>query len=89
MDENVSVQVLLFAAARELAGTGREQLALPGRPAAPSALLDAVVAQLPALRPLRSTLLLALNMNYVRDEDGPVTLRAGDELALIPPVSGG
>jgi molybdopterin converting factor subunit 1 len=40
----------------------------------------------PRLRELASSLLVAVNTEYVSQD---ATLRDGDEVALIPPVSGG
>jgi molybdopterin synthase catalytic subunit/molybdopterin converting factor small subunit len=77
---SVQVMVRLFAGLRDQAGTGERTLELPG---------DASVADVwPALglgeEP--SGLLYAVNRNYAEREQ---TLTEGDEVALIPPVSGG
>jgi len=76
----VKVRVRLFAQLRERAGAGELELDLPegARVAEALAALDEVAAGLPVV--------LAVNREYAR-EDAP--LAAGDELALIPPVSGG
>jgi molybdopterin converting factor subunit 1 len=76
------VTVLYFAAARERAGTAREQLELPDG-SSPAGALQAIVAKHPALQPIAGKLRLAI------DQDFAGTLRDGSELALIPPVSGG
>jgi molybdopterin converting factor subunit 1 len=81
----MNVTVKLFAAARELAGQSEAQLELP--PGADVAeLRQALNDQLPSLAPLTSRSLIALNAEYAPD-NAPIT--EGDELALIPPVSGG
>ncbi len=49
-------------------------------------LLDAACEQYPVMGPYRSVMRLAVNHVYV-SEDEPV--HAGDEVALITPVSGG
>ena len=46
----------------------------------------ALAADHPGLAALQSTVLYAVNREYVTAEH---PLRPGDELALIPPVSGG
>jgi molybdopterin converting factor subunit 1 len=76
------VTVLYFAAARERAGTAREELELPDGSGASDA-LDAIVARHPELQPIAGKLRLAV------DQDFAGTLRDGSEVALIPPVSGG
>jgi molybdopterin converting factor subunit 1 len=76
----VRVTVRLFAMLRERAGRDRVELDLPD---------GALVADaLAALEDVRGgmTCLLAVNREYAPDEQA---LRDGDELALIPPVSGG
>ena len=74
------VTVRLFAMLRERAGTGELQLELPDGARVRDAL--AGVRELADGLPL----VMAVNREYA-DADAP--LRPGDELALIPPVSGG
>lgn len=74
------VRVRLFAQLRERAGRAELELDLPDGARVADAL--AAVEDLAAGLPL----VLAVNREYApRDQE----LRAGDELALIPPVSGG
>jgi len=76
----VRVRVRLFAQLRERAGRAELELDLPDGARVADAL--AAVEDLAAGLPL----VLAVNREYApRDQE----LRAGDELALIPPVSGG
>ena len=83
MSKEIEVQVLLFASARECAGTARLSQALPV-----GATLDDLAARLyevtPGLRDLR--LRFAVNAAY---SDRTTTLHDGDEVACIPPVGGG
>lgn len=74
------VTVRLFAQLRERAGTGELQVELPEGARVRDAIaeLGDVAGGLPVV--------MAVNREYA-DEDEPLT--AGDELALIPPVSGG
>lgn len=78
------VKVRLFAAAAQAAG----QRELTGDWAGMTAgrVVEDLVRQYPGLAPLAPTLALAVNREYV---DGDHVLADGDELALIPPVSGG
>jgi molybdopterin synthase catalytic subunit len=79
------VRVLFFGILRELAGKGADDIDLPD-----GALVRDVIAhyeaQMPVLKGSIPSLALAVNQQYV----GPETkLRADDEVALLPPVSGG
>jgi molybdopterin converting factor subunit 1 len=76
----MQVRVRLFAALRERAGTGELELELPdgARVADVIERLHHVVEGVPVV--------MAVNHEYAADD---ATLSAGDELALIPPVSGG
>ena len=80
-----TIRVLFFAAARELAGTDKTRITLD--PDATTAELRIAIAfQYPALGDTISTITLALNQEYLEEES---PLRDGDEVALIPPISGG
>lgn len=81
----MEVDVLLFAAPREIVGRARTRVAIAA-PATAASVLDALVALHPALAPWRGRVALAVNRAVV-----PATapVREGDEVALIPPVSGG
>jgi molybdopterin synthase catalytic subunit len=83
----IAIEVRLFAMLRERAGTGELQLSLaPG-----STVADALLrlgGEKPGLGELldRLPVTTAVNREYV---PAATVLEAGDELALIPPVSGG
>ena len=49
-------------------------------------LMQQVVANYPDLEPFMSTVKLAVNRKYIRFD---VEVKAGDEVAFIPPISGG
>lgn len=70
----------LFAALRERAGAGEIELQLPD-----GARVSDALAQLSALTDGVSVV-IAVNQEYA---DAAVPLHSGDEVALIPPVSGG
>ncbi len=76
----MEVSVRLFAGLRELAGSDSLQLELADGASVADA-LAALSGQIDA-----SGCLLAVNREYADDH---LVLSAGDELALIPPVSGG
>lgn len=79
------IRVRLFAMQRETAGTKELRLEVPLGSTVEDA-WSAVVETAPALAPGRASLRFAVNGSYA----GPETALAdGDEVACIPPVSGG
>ncbi|MEO7229102.1 MAG: molybdenum cofactor biosynthesis protein MoaE [Candidatus Limnocylindrales bacterium] len=79
------VRVRLFAIQRELAGTRELGLDLPAAATVGDA-WDALVSLHPVLAPGRSSVRFARNGVYAAAEE---LLADGDEVAMIPPVSGG
>ena len=79
------VRVRLFAIQRELAGAREIALDLPAGASVEDA-WSAVVTRHPVLAPGRPSLRFARNGDYA---DAATTLADGDEVAFIPPVSGG
>jgi molybdopterin synthase catalytic subunit len=82
---SIRVRVRLFAVQRELAGTREVPLELPGG-ADVEAAWSALVERYPVLAPGRASLRFARNGDYA---DPTTALADGDEVAMIPPVSGG
>jgi molybdopterin synthase catalytic subunit len=81
----VTVHVRLFAILRERAGTDRVELELPEAATVADALR--ALARVPGLAALASgSARLAVNREYATSD---TVLNPSDELALIPPVSGG
>ncbi|RAJ95463.1 molybdopterin synthase sulfur carrier subunit [Larkinella arboricola] len=78
------VSVLLFGITREIVGSPALTLDLP-QTGQVGDLLFHLKEQYPALNGLRS-LLVAVNGEYAETDQA---LRPNDEIALIPPVSGG
>ena len=74
------ITVLAFARYRALLGFERLQVALPDRTT-----LDVILGD-PRFEALPKDALLAVNQTFVK-RDAPV--EDGDEVALMPPVSGG
>ena len=79
----ICVRVRLFASYREAAGAARLEAPLPAG-ARVEDLLSQLMAQVPALGAARG--LVAVNQEYVTPD---TVLHDGDEVAFIPPVSGG
>ena len=80
----MNVRVRLFASAREAAGVGHLVLDLPDGRAVRDA-IAAITALHPPVSDIRQ-MVIARNREYVGLDE---PLADGDELALIPPVSGG
>jgi MoaE-MoaD fusion protein len=80
----VRVSVRLFAGLRERAGTDRLEVDLPDDARVADVLAAMAGTPVGALRPRECV--VAVNREYAT-ADEPV--RAGDEVALVPPVSGG
>ena len=77
--------VRLYALYRERAGTREFSMELPGG-ATVADLTDAVRLRYPRLAPPEVKIVVAINADYAEPED---VLNAGDDVCLIPPVSGG
>ncbi len=81
----MKIRVRLFASFREAAGGGTLTWDAP-EDATVSDVVAALREMYPRLGPAAEKALLAVNQEYV---GGDLRLHDGDELALIPPVSGG
>lgn len=79
------VSVRLFAAARQLAGTENLKVEVP-EPATILSLRQAMEKAVPALEGLLQHARFAVNAKYTMD-DHPI--QSQDDIACIPPVSGG
>ena len=80
------VRVRLFAVCREKAGTDRAEVELSESEPRVAHVLEALAARYPPLAPVLPAVRVAVNQAFV-EADAPVA--ADDEVALIPPVSGG
>ena len=79
------IKVKLFAILRERANVAELQIELSERSTVDDA-RQAILQNLPQLAPLLKRIAFAVNQSYVSTD---TILKDGDELALIPPVSGG
>jgi molybdopterin synthase catalytic subunit len=79
------VAVKLFAAGRELVGASVAHVEVSAAPTA-GEVRRALAEQHAALRGLADRSLIAVNAEYATDA---TAVSAADEVALIPPVSGG
>lgn len=81
----MKIRLRYFAITREMMGSSGETRELPDGTTA-GALFDQLAAANPRLANARSSIMLMLNQEYAERD---ALLHDGDELALIPPVSGG
>ncbi|KAJ1734668.1 hypothetical protein LPJ61_000943 [Coemansia biformis] len=88
------VKVLYFAAARDYAGKEFDEVkldkaAVGDKEPVLSSLLSHVEKLHAGVARILPTSLIAVNGEYCLDEHSAVVLRDSDEVAIIPPVSGG
>lgn len=83
VETSVEVCVIAFGAARDIVGAKETRMRSPGQTVGD--LRAALVKRYPDLAGLRS-LYVAVNNAYADDS---LVLQPSDEIALIPPVSGG
>uniref|UniRef100_A0A8C5A565 Molybdopterin synthase sulfur carrier subunit n=1 Tax=Gadus morhua TaxID=8049 RepID=A0A8C5A565_GADMO len=82
------VTVLYFAKSAELTGHRSEVVPLPA--ATSSCQLWALLLELhPSLAALQDQVVLAVRQQYVALGDQALLLADGDEVAVVPPLSGG
>lgn len=81
----IKIEVKLFGPVRDVVGTDSIELEVQA-PYAGNDAFEALVSRYPGLRPWRSSVRLAVNLEYVPFSH---VLRSGDEVSFIPPVSGG
>jgi len=79
------VTIRLFARLREIAGASELERTLPDGATVRTA-WDALVGEFPGLADYASAISCAVNEEYTRLT---ATLEDGDEIAFLPPVSGG
>ena len=80
------IRVKLYGELRGITGLGELELDLPGEALTVGAAVEALTRRFPALKPALQTVAYA-----VGDQIVPLShpLEEGQELALLPPVSGG
>ncbi|MCC7153152.1 MAG: molybdenum cofactor biosynthesis protein MoaE [Bryobacterales bacterium] len=85
MTVSVTVRVLFFGVLRDIAGMKETALEVePGTSV--GAVFDRCAARFPRLLELKSSIVLAANQEF---SDGARLVCDGDEIAFLPPVSGG
>jgi MoaE-MoaD fusion protein len=81
----MKVRVLLFGVLRDLTGCSSEELTVPDQATAAD-VIEHYQSRVPDLRAMAHSIAISINQEYSAF-DAP--LHAGDEIALLPPVSGG
>lgn len=79
-----SIKIRLFGAAADRAGT--READVESKATTLDELWPLLTDMYPGLRPMRETLAFAVNEEYAR---GDAIVEPGDEVAVLPPVSGG
>jgi len=83
----MQIKVLLFAEARDLAEADSIEIELATSETTKSEIFDAVKRAASCLEQILDTCNLAYNHQYIGEEK--LSIKATDELALIPPIGGG
>lgn len=81
-----SVTVLLFGAAADLAGTRQTEIESKADVSTLAEIWPVLTELHPDLAPMRDNLAFAVNGEYARMD---ALVSPGDEVAVLPPVSGG
>lgn len=84
----MSVVVRFFAQSRELVGQTEAQFEIGEQGLTLSELQTKLLKQFPVLESIWQSTLLSLNLDYINKDD-QIALKAGDEMAIIPPIGGG
>ncbi len=79
------VTVRLFARLRDIAGAGELRREVPGG-ATVSTVWSSLMAEFPEMSPYETSISCAVNADYSRFT---AAVADGDEVAFLPPVSGG
>ncbi len=80
----MQINILAFGVAKEILGSSSLQVEMPGRPTV-AQLKSRLCQDYPGFEKLAS-LSIALNTEYAADH---AVIKPGDEVVIIPPVSGG
>lgn len=82
----MSVNILYFASLKESLGTASETITLPSGVDTVGALRDFLISQGRTALALAKNLRVAVNQDMAKTD---TTIKAGDEIAFFPPVTGG
>lgn len=82
----VDVKILFFAKARELVGQNESTLNVEETILYEDLLK--IIVETYCLEIIKNNIILAVNQDY-REPSEVIALKVGDEIAIIPPISGG
>ncbi|CAI2348882.1 unnamed protein product [Caenorhabditis sp. 36 PRJEB53466] len=85
--QRVSVKVLFFGEAHQLAGKREEYIEFPVETNYEE-VRATVLEKFPTLTKIEKVMMLAVDQEYANPED-PIQLERFSEIAVIPPLSGG
>ncbi|CAF0764639.1 unnamed protein product [Brachionus calyciflorus] len=86
--DSISIKVLFFGKARDLVGVGQKDVDILHSNLKANEFLEIIISKFPRLEEIKSSTKLSLNEEYVEMND-VLSLKSGDEIAVIPPISGG
>ncbi|KAK7116607.1 uncharacterized protein [Littorina saxatilis] len=86
--DRVKVKLLFFAKSREIVGKKEADFEFASCTTSVS-ILEKLIEEYPELSVIAENVVLSLNEEYLELDNQELTLQAGDELAIIPPISGG
>jgi len=84
----IKVSLLFFAKIREITGKTSTDF-LVDKLLTSSELINQIFEQYPELKPLEKNLIIAVNQVYINNFEEVINFKENDEIALIPPISGG
>lgn len=87
MEKIVNIRVLFFAKARELSGCSECEEAFASEIEC-AKLIDVICAR-HNLEAIQRNIIIAVDGDYCDDPKAVISLREGQEVAVIPPISGG
>lgn len=82
------IEVLYFAKSAEITGVRSETISVPQEIQALQLWKELEILH-PGLADVRNQVIFAVRQEYVELGDQPLLLQPGDEVAIIPPISGG
>lgn len=82
------MKLLFFAKSREIVGKKETDFEFDSCTTA-QAVVECLVETYPELGTIADNIVLSLNEEYLDPDKNPLLLNTGDELAIIPPISGG